>query len=51
MFNGGILAQAEVLVSYLAVPRKTRAFMAVLQSWLRSCSRRDAALLVAAEVA
>lgn len=48
-FNVVAFTVAEVpLVSYLAAPRKTRAFMAALQSWLRSRSRRDAALLVAA---
>jgi hypothetical protein len=40
---------AEIpLISYLAAPDKTRAFMAALQAWLRSRSHRDAAVLVAA---
>jgi hypothetical protein len=48
-FNLVAFTLAEVpLVSYLAAPQQTRAFMAGLQTWLRSRSRRDAAALVAA---
>jgi len=36
------------LISYLAAPRRTREFMAALQTWVRSRSRRDAAALVGA---
>jgi hypothetical protein len=40
---------AEIpLFSYLAAPEKTRAFIAGLQTWLRSRSHRDVAVLVAA---
>ncbi|OSC41472.1 GAP family protein [Mycobacterium decipiens] len=47
-FNVVAFTIAEVpLVSYLAAPQKTRAFMAGLQSWLRSRSRHNVALLVA----
>jgi hypothetical protein len=35
------------LVSYLAAPHKTRAFLAGLHAWLRSRRRRDVAALVA----
>ncbi len=46
-FNLVAFTVAELpLVSYLAAPEKTRAFMAALQTWLRSRSRRDAAALV-----
>jgi hypothetical protein len=35
------------LISYLAAPRKSRAFVEALHAWLRSRRRRDAAALVA----
>jgi len=48
-FNLVAFTMAEVpLVGYLAAPRKTRAFMAALQVWLRSRSHRDVAVLIAA---
>jgi hypothetical protein len=48
-FNVVAFTMAEIpLVSYLAAPQKTRAFVAALQEWLRSRSHRDAAVLVAA---
>jgi hypothetical protein len=36
------------LLTYLAAPHKTLAFMAALQAWLRSRRRRDFAVLAAA---
>jgi hypothetical protein len=48
-FNLVAFTMAEIpLISYLAAPHKTRAFMAALQAWLRSRSHRGAAVLVAA---
>ena len=48
-FNLVAFTVAEIpLVGYLAAPRKTRAFMAALQNWLRSRGHRDIAVLVAA---
>jgi len=48
-FNLVAFTMAEIpLVGYLAAPRKTRAFMAALQVWLRSRSHRDVAVLIAA---
>ncbi len=47
-FKRGGIHSAEVLVSYLAAPRKTRAFMAALYRGCGSRPPRRAALLVAA---
>ncbi|KLO41946.1 GAP family protein [Mycobacterium nebraskense] len=48
-FNLVAFTVAEIpLIGYLAAPQKTRAFMAALQSWLRSRGHRDIAVLVAA---
>ncbi len=48
-FNLVAFTMAELpLISYLAAPQKTRAFMAALQTWLRSRSRRDVAALLGA---
>ena len=48
-FNLVAFTMAEIpLIGYLAAPRRTRAFMAALQVWLRSRSHRDVAVLVAA---
>ncbi|MGO9383173.1 MAG: GAP family protein [Mycobacterium sp.] len=48
-FNLVAFTVAEIpLISFLAAPQKTRVFMAALQTWLRSRSHRDAAVLVAA---
>jgi len=48
-FNLVAFTVAEIpLISFLAAPQKTRAFMAALQTWLRSRSHRDVAVLVAA---
>jgi len=48
-FNLVAFTMAEIpLISYLAAPHKTRAFMAGLQAWLRSRGRRGIAALVAA---
>jgi hypothetical protein len=47
-FNLVAFTAAEIpLIGYLAAPRRTRAFMAALQAWLRSRSYRDVAVLVA----
>jgi hypothetical protein len=49
VFNLVAFTMAEIpLFSYLAAPQKTRAFIAALQTWLRSRSHRDVAVLVAA---
>jgi hypothetical protein len=49
VFNVVAFTLAEIpLISYLAAPQKTRAFMAALQAWLRSRGHRDVAVLVAA---
>ncbi|OBH30110.1 hypothetical protein A5692_19750 [Mycobacterium sp. E342] len=48
-FNLVAFTVAEIpLIGYLAAPQKTRAFMAALQTWLRSRGHRDVAVLVAA---
>ncbi len=48
-FNLVAFTMAELpLVGYLAAPQKTRALTAALQTWLRSRSRRDVAVLVGA---
>ncbi|HYB36708.1 MAG TPA: GAP family protein [Mycobacterium sp.] len=48
-FNVVAFTVVEIpLISYLAAPHKTRAFLAGLQAWLRSRRRRDVAVLVAA---
>ncbi len=47
-FNVVAFTVAELpIISYLVAPGRTRAFMAGLQTWLRSRTRRDAAALVA----
>ena len=47
-FNVVAFTVAELpIISYLIAPEQTRAFMAGLQTWLRSRTRRDAAALVA----
>lgn len=47
-FNVVAFTVAELpILSYLIAPEQTRAFMAGLQTWLRSRTRRDAAALVA----
>jgi hypothetical protein len=49
VFNLVAFTMAEIPVfSYLAAPEKTRAFIAALQTWLRTLSHRDVAVLVAA---
>jgi hypothetical protein len=49
VFNLVAFTMAEIpLVSHLAAPRKTRAFMAALQTWLRSRSQQGVAVLLAA---
>ena len=46
-FNVVAFTVAELpIISYLFAPEQTRAFMAVLQAWLRSRTRRHAAALV-----
>ena len=48
-FNLVAFTMAELpLISYLAAPQRTRAFMAALQTWVRSRGRRDVAALVGA---
>ncbi|MGD1240111.1 GAP family protein [Mycobacterium seoulense] len=48
-FNLVAFTVAEIpLIGYLTAPQKTRAFMAALQTWLRSRGHRDVAALVAA---
>jgi hypothetical protein len=47
-FNVVAFTVAELpIISYLVAPGRTKAFMAGLQTWLRSRTRRDAAALVA----
>jgi Sap, sulfolipid-1-addressing protein len=49
LFNVVAFTLVEIpLVSYLAAPQKTRAFMAALQEWLRTRSHWEFALLLAA---
>jgi Sap, sulfolipid-1-addressing protein len=49
LFNVVAFTLVEIpLVSYLAAPQKTRAFMATLQEWLRTRSHWEFALLLAA---
>ena len=49
LFNVVAFTLVEIpLVSYLAAPQKTRAFMAALQEWLRTRSYREFAVLLAA---
>jgi hypothetical protein len=49
LFNVVAFTLVEIpLVSYLAAPQKTRAFMAALQEWLRARSHWEFALLLAA---
>ncbi|OBI24955.1 GAP family protein [Mycobacterium sp. E2238] len=48
-FNLVAFTVAEIpLIGFLAAPQRTRAFMAALQTWLRSRGHRDIAVLVAA---
>ncbi|MGO9158010.1 GAP family protein [Mycobacterium sp.] len=48
LFNVVAFTLVEIpLVSYLAAPQKTRAFMAALQEWLRTRSYREFAVLLA----
>jgi hypothetical protein len=49
LFNVVAFTLVEIpLVSYLAAPQRTRAFMAALQEWVRTRSHREFALLLAA---
>ena len=49
LFNVVAFTLVEIpLVSYLAAPQRTRAFMAALQEWIRTRSHREFALLLAA---
>jgi hypothetical protein len=49
VFNLVAFTMAEIpLFSYLAAPEKTRAFIAALQTWLRSRSHQDVAVFLAA---
>ena len=49
LFNVVAFILVEIpLVSYLAAPQKTRAFMTALQGWLRTRSHREFAVLLAA---
>jgi hypothetical protein len=49
VFNLVAFTAVEIpLFSYLAAPEKTRAFIAALQTWLRTLSHRDVAVMVAA---
>jgi hypothetical protein len=49
LFNVVAFTLVEIpLVSYLAAPQKTRAFMAALQEWLRTRSHWEFAVLLAA---
>jgi hypothetical protein len=49
VFNLVAFTMAEIpLISYLAAPQKTRAFMAALQAWLRSRSQQGVAVMLAA---